>query len=114
MSDSNEMNTNPKHPRLRLPQAGIKAQEAHDNGEPLTSKSFIEGMHEVWLDALNARRDPAETQAIVAVANVMVKTTALELKYKELQYRYAREAEMGVASSPLIIVSGKKNGKPRR
>lgn len=115
MSDSNEIKNDQKNPRLRLPQAGIKAQEAHDSGEPLTTSSLIACMDNVLLDVMNDRIDHTKAQAIVAVANVIVKTTALELKNRELILSYAYKYEQNIETpSPLQLVAGKQKDAKKR
>lgn len=112
MSDSNEMKNDQKHPRLRLSQAGINAQKAHDDGQPLTVDVFCGGLYDLYLDVLNERIDHNKAQAAVAVANTIVKATALNLKYRELQIQSAKHLP-GEAPEPLQLAAGKSKGGKR-
>lgn len=114
MSDSNEIKTDQKHPRLRLPQAGIEAQQAHDAGEPLTTDSFTKRMNDVMLDLMNGRVDREYALALVQVGNSILKAAALELKNRELFYTYTYKQEGDVEPSPLQLVAGKRNSGKKR
>lgn len=116
MADSNEIvpDQGENHPRLRLPQAGIKAQKEYDEGEPLTSVSMQNRMNDVMLDLMNDRIDHGKATAIVGVANVIVKVAALELKNRELYYGQMSKHEHFEAPEPLRLAAGGNGTKTKR
>lgn len=115
MSDSNEMNTKPKNSRLRLSEAGAKAQEAHDQGEPLTSQSYANRMNDLMLDMLNGRVERHDALAIVQVGNSILKAAELELKNREMYYKYQYKHEQSFESpDPLLLAQNpRKNGRSK-
>lgn len=109
MSDSNEIKHDQKHPRLRLPQAGIKAQEDHDAGEPLTTESVANILNGVMLDYMNGRITREEALTIVQVTKGIMQAAALELKDRELYYTYDYKYEQSIErSGPLVLAGGRK------
>lgn len=115
MADSNEIvQKQADHPRLRLPQAGIKAQKEYDEGKPLTSKSMTSRMNETMLDLMNDRIGTDKAFAIVAVANSISKVMQLEMKHREIYYKYLCQKGRDLEPpDPLQIAVGKTLlGKP--
>lgn len=109
MPDSNEMNTNPKHPRLRIPQSGIVAQERQDGGEPLTTDSYADIMNNLLLDVLNDRIDRGKAMTAIAAGNQIIQAAKLELQNREMYYRYQYKYEQSMeAPAPLKLAAKQK------
>lgn len=113
MSDSNEIKNDQKHPRLRLPQAGVEAQEAHDDGQPLTVEAFVASQWDLYLDVLNGRVDLSVALAANAIAGTMVKATAAGLKYSEMQLQYAELLDK-ISPAPLQLTAGRRKSVKKR
>lgn len=112
MSDSNEMNTNPKHPRLRVSQSGIAAQKARDEGEPLTTESYADIMNNVLLDVLNERIDRGTAMTAIAAGNQIIQAAKLELQNREMYYRYQYKYEQSMEAPQPLALAAKQKKQP--
>lgn len=79
MSDSNEMNARPSHPKL-MPPTARKTAEAGIK----TTKDYVTLMSDLIADTISGRIAPEHAAIVIKAGNSM-------LKAAELQYRYAKE-----------------------
>lgn len=97
MSDSNEMNTKPKHPKLMPPSSRTTAEKGIR-----TTADYATLMSDTIADIISGRMPIEVAETVVRLGNSLLKTA-------ELQYRYGHRTggTQAEQAEPLRLVSGK-------